>query len=87
MLVLMVFLLTFEFSSIIQGQFVLQCRAAAYCAIAVSYNIMACRVFRLLRLVDPADPWAQTADVSILQFRQVPRGENSTFTMTRTLDI
>ena len=84
MLVLMIFLLTFEFSSLVQGIFLLQCRAAAYCALAVSYNIMACRVFRLLRLVDPDHPWAPTAtEVSMLRFGQAPRGEETTFNITR----
>ncbi|KAK7685196.1 hypothetical protein QCA50_011559 [Cerrena zonata] len=81
MLVLMIFLLLFEFSSFVQADFVLQCRAAAYCALAVFYNIMACRVFRLLRLVDPADPYAQTVEISVLQFRNVPRGVESTFNL------
>ncbi|KAK7690799.1 hypothetical protein QCA50_005899 [Cerrena zonata] len=79
MLVLMILLVLFEFSSLVEGEFVLQCRAALYCALAVFHNIMACRVFRLLRLVDPADPYAQTTQVSNLRFLNIPSGVESTF--------
>ena len=79
MLVLMIFLLVFEFSSVVQGIFLLQCRAAAYCAIAVSYNIMACRVFRLLRVVDPDDGVGPSVVVSTVRFRSVTRREEETF--------
>ena len=79
MLVLMIFLLVFEFSSVVQGRFLLQCRAAAYSAIAVSYNIMACRVFRLLRIVDPGDVFGPSVVVSTVHFRSVTRREEETF--------
>lgn len=48
-------LLLFEFSISLPVEVLLQSRAAVYLALAVFYNIMACRVFRLLRLVDPSE--------------------------------
>ncbi|KAK7685195.1 hypothetical protein QCA50_011558 [Cerrena zonata] len=81
-MMLLACVLTFEFSSFVQAALLLQCRSAAYLAIAVFYNIMACRVFRLLRLVVP--PTAQqSTEVSHVHFRQFWRGDESTYRETR----
>lgn len=84
-MLLLVFLWTFDFSSFVQVAMLLQCRAAAYLAIAVFYNIMACRVFRLLRLVVPSTlDSVPNTDVSNLRFRHFWRGDESTYRETRT---
>ena len=54
MLMLMIFLAVFEYSSFLPQLFLFQCRAAIYLLLAVSYNIMACRMFRLMRLASTA---------------------------------
>lgn len=51
MFILLLCLLVFEFLPIPPVEVLSQCRATIYLAHAVFYNIMACRVFRLLRLV------------------------------------
>lgn len=77
----MVCLLIFEFSSILPPRFLTQCQATIYLAIAVSYNIMSCRVFRRLRLVVKSDSAGMATDeveLSSMGFRHNnPGGETS----------
>ena len=65
MILLLICLLVIEFSTIIPDHFLPQCQAVIYLAISVFYNIMACRVFRLLRLVDPTDNSTLTTDLPL----------------------
>ena len=65
MILLLICLLVIEFSTIIPDHFLPQCQAVIYLAISVFYNIMACRVFRLLRLVDPTDNSTLTTDLAL----------------------
>lgn len=72
MSILIICSMTFEFSSFIQETFLIQWRAASYLAIAVFYNVMACRVFRLLRLVVPSPGNSEpTLELSELHFRTI----------------
>ena len=79
MILLLICLLIVEFSSIIPDCFLPQCQAAIYLAISVFHNIMACRVFRLLRLVDPTDSSALTTDhpLSEIDFSHTTRSETA----------
>lgn len=82
MAILMTCLLIFEFSSFLPIRFLTQCQATIYLAIAVSYNIMSCRVFRRLRLVIRFDAAGTETDVvlSSMGFQQNnPRDDECTY--------
>ena len=79
MLLLLICLLIFEFTSVFSEYLLLQCRAAVYLATATFYNVMACRVFRLLRLFPLSGNMTLSAiEMSNLQFldpSRVPEAE------------
>ena len=49
----------------IPSHFLPQCQAMIYLAASVFHNIMACRVFRLLRLVDRTDNSTFRTDLAL----------------------
>ncbi|KAK7690800.1 hypothetical protein QCA50_005900 [Cerrena zonata] len=61
-----------------------RCRAAVYLTTATFYNIMACRVFRLIRLAGPTNTWASTTgtamQMSDLRFSGSSRTDEGTAT-------
>ena len=85
MLMLMIVLAVFEYTHFLQQPFLTQCRATIYIILAISYNTMACRVFRLLRLSLPTtnETSRVTTIGSVLCFRPGMAAEGSLFTSVR----
>ncbi|KAK7685227.1 hypothetical protein QCA50_011590 [Cerrena zonata] len=83
MLILLICLMVIEFSSFIPAALSFQCHGAVYLASATFYNAMACRVFRLLRLLTiPTNslPSDMNTEMSDLHFRGNSRAGEATST-------
>ena len=83
MSILLVCLLVFQFSSVVPENFLPQCQATTYLSISVFYNIMACRVFRLLRLFDRTEDSTIVTELALSnpRFREGTRGDETIYSL------
>ena len=74
MILLLICLMVFEFTSLFSEYLLLQCRAVVYLATATFHNSLACRVFRVLRLFPlSSHVISSPIEMSNLRFYDPPR--------------